>query len=129
MAQPEHSHSDRKPGAGGNDQPLDAATEAVRRKMARLLLGSFGVMALGLIAVFAAIVYKMNVASVGVSSRPLEAEIQLPAGSRVISTSLDGPHTLIHLHVPGKPLGEILIVETESGRIIRRFTLTDSAPQ
>jgi hypothetical protein len=127
MAQPELSHSDRKPGAGGSDQPLDPAAEAVRRKMARLLLGSFGVMALGLIAVFSAIVYKMSTGSVAITSGPLEAEIQLPAGARILSTSLDGPHALIHVSVPGNVLGEMLIVETETGRIVRRFSLSEQA--
>jgi len=92
--------------------------------MVRLLLGSFGVMVLGLIAVFSAIVYKMSTGAVSITSGPLEAEIALPAGSRILSTSLDGPHALIHIAVPGNALGELVIVETESGRIIRRFTLT-----
>lgn len=126
MAQPEHSVSGRNPDTG-NDKPLDPAVEAVRRKMARLLLGSFGVMVLGLIAVFAAIVYKLN-AGVTVSSAPLEADIALPAGSEVLSVALDGPHMLIHAGLPDNPHGQILVVETESGRVIRRFTLSDSAP-
>ena len=97
----------------------------MRRKMARLLLGSFGVMVLGLIAVFAAIVYKLNT-GVTVSTDLVEAEIALPAGSEILSVSLDGPHMLIHTSQPDNPLGRILVVETDSGRVIRRFTLSES---
>lgn len=97
--------------------------------MARLLLGSFGVMALGLIAVFAAIVYKMSVGGgIAVSSGQLEAVIALPAGAQVVSTSLDGPHALVHVQLPDNPHGQIVIIETESGRVVRRFTLTESSP-
>jgi hypothetical protein len=124
LAQSEPSRVPQHSAADGEDKPLDPATEAVRRKMVRLLLGSFGVMVLGLIAVFSAIVYKMSTGAVSIASGPLEAEIALPAGSRILSTSLDGPHALIHIAVPGNALGEMVIVETESGRIIRRFTLT-----
>ena len=127
MAQPEHSVSGRNSDTGGDDKPLDPAVEAVRRRMARLLLGSFGVMVLGLIAVFAAIVYKLNT-GVTVSSAPLEADIALPAGSEVLSVDLDGPHMLIHTALPDNPHGQLLVVETESGRVIRRFTLSESLP-
>jgi hypothetical protein len=126
MAQPEHPVSGRSAGSAGDEKPLDPAVEAVRRKMARLLLGSFGVMVLGLIAVFAAIVYKLNT-GVAVSSDLVEADIALPAGSQILSVSLDGPHMLIHASQPDNPRGRILVVETESGRIIRRFTLSESA--
>lgn len=97
----------------------------MRRKMARLLLGSFGVMVLGLIAVFAAIVYKLNT-GVTVSTDLVEADIALPLGSEILSISLDGPHMLIHARQPDSPLGRILVVETDSGRVIRRFTLSES---
>ncbi len=97
----------------------------MRRKMARLLLGSFGVMVLGLIAVFAAIVYKLNT-GVTVSTDLVEADIALPPGSEILSISLDGPHMLIHARQPDSPLGRILVVETDSGRVIRRFTLSES---
>ena len=93
--------------------------------MARLLLGSFGVMVLGLIAVFAAIVYKLNT-GVTVSTDLVEADIALPPGSEILSISLDGPHMLIHARQPDNPLGRILVVETDSGRVIRRFTLSES---
>lgn len=125
MAQSEHPVSGRSQGSAGDEKPLDPAVEAVRRKMARLLLGSFGVMVLGLIAVFAAIVYKLNT-GVTVSTDLVEAEIALPAGSEILSVSLDGPHVLIHTSQPDNPLGRILVVETDSGRVIRRFTLSES---
>ena len=97
----------------------------MRRKMARLLLGSFGVMVLGLIAVFAAIVYKLNTGVI-VSTDLVEADIALPAGSEILSIRLDGQHMLIHTRQRDNPLGRILVVDTETGRVIRRFTLSES---
>ena len=52
-----------------DDAPLDPAAERLRRKLVRLLLVSGGIMMLGLIAVFAAIVYKLSERGGGVASR------------------------------------------------------------
>ncbi|MEM1317529.1 MAG: hypothetical protein AAGF29_04630, partial [Pseudomonadota bacterium] len=43
-----------------DEEPLDPKVEAVRQKLVRLLLVSGGIMLLGFLAVFAAIVYKIN---------------------------------------------------------------------
>src|SRR6478735_1566643 len=54
------------------DAPLDPAAERLRRKLVRLLLVSGGIMMLGFIAVFAAIVYKVGKAEEG-GARALSA--------------------------------------------------------
>ena len=48
------------PDIDGDEQPLDPAMERVRRKMIRLLAVSIGIMVIGLMAVLAAIVYKIS---------------------------------------------------------------------
>ncbi len=48
------------PDIDAEEQPLDPAMERVRRKMIRLLAVSIGIMVIGLMAVLAAIVYKIN---------------------------------------------------------------------
>lgn len=133
-----------KPGINDDEAPLDPAVERVRRKLVRLLLWSFGIMILGLIAVFSTIVYKIYAPApreekavemrlpVPSAALPktlpgglLEADIGLPAGSQIVATSIDGPHLLIHLDVaePATP-GQLIIVDIASGKIVRRFSLT-----
>ena len=60
------------PDLDGEEQPLDPAMERVRRKMIRLLAVSIGIMVIGLMAVLAAIVYKINqpVQEVATAARP-----------------------------------------------------------
>jgi hypothetical protein len=69
------------------EQPLDPAMERVRRKMIRLLAVSVGIMVVGLMAVLAAIVYKIN--------QPV-LEVVAPARQ----------------DIPGQPLGEAMAGES-----------------
>ena len=73
------------------DEPLDPAVEAVRRKMVRLLAVSGGIMMLGLMAVLAAIVYKINDNSD--PAQPVTVvektnTLKVPKGAQVQSTTV-----------------------------------------
>jgi len=111
------------------EAPLDPAVERIRRKLARLLIASFGVMFLGLIAVFAVIVYRLNAPpgdpgpSAGAAIRlPAgDTAIRLPAGARVVSTALDGGRALLQVE---KPAGaELILVDLSDGSILARYGL------
>lgn len=83
-----------------DEKPLDPEVEKVRRKMVRLLAVSISIMFVGVMAVLAAIVYKVTsaedeatvatVASGVPTDSPLADRIALPAGFEVISVSLSG---------------------------------------
>ena len=75
MGSPMSIHDDMRSRA-----PLDPAAERLRRKLVRLLFVSGGIMMLGLIAVFAAIVYKVGQDGAGTAGRlgalsPVESAI------------------------------------------------------
>ena len=134
-------NEDKRPGkpipgpapAGLNDEepPLDPAVERVRRKLVRLLIGSFGIMILGLIAVFSTIVYRLTdepgVPAERANTVPATANIALPNGAKVLSASVSGSRTLLHIHVPGEAHGRLVVIETDSGKVIGRFKLEEIA--
>ncbi len=90
------------------DKPLDPAMENVRRKMVKLQLVSGGIMLLMFMAVLAAIVYKVTrpdgtqrpaATPSGLmvpADQPVAATAALPAGFRVLSTSLSGTQILFY---------------------------------
>jgi len=95
------------------DKPLDPATEKVRRKMVRLMVVSVGIMMIGLMAVFGAIVYKFTDLG-GKKNAPVEAgatplvipqsgqlsgEIKLPDGANFRSSSLNGGRILLNIRL------------------------------
>jgi hypothetical protein len=112
-----------------SDGPLDPAAERLRRKLARLLLVSGGIMMLGLIAVFGAIVYRLGMLGeeraepirVG-AARPVEATIDMPAGGRLVAAELDGGRALLTIQDPGGRLS-LLLVDLETGATLGRYTL------
>ncbi len=94
------------PSFDDEEKPLDPATERVRRKMVRLMVISIGIMMIGLMAVFGAIVYKFT--NLGgkssddsaVSSNNLdtfETAIDIPEGATIVSTALDGTRVSLTL--------------------------------
>jgi hypothetical protein len=111
------------------EAPLDPAVERIRRKLARLLIASFGVMFLGLIAIFAVIVYRLNAApgDAGLSADATvrlpagDATIRLPAGARLVSTALDGGRAL--LQVESSAGAELVLVDLADGAILARYDL------
>ena len=86
------------------DKPLDPVMEGVRRKMVKLQLISGGIMAVLFLAVLVSIFYKLTRDEGGAepvaatssstfavpSDQPLSLTANLPAGFRVVQTSLSG---------------------------------------
>lgn len=118
------------------EKPLDPAVERVRRKMMRLMLISIGIMMVGLMAVLGAIVYKISArseaakqapgAASGISGVPVEpgfaGRIDLPDGSQIISTALDGGNILLHVRIPDQ--GErLLVYSLGEDRVIATVTV------
>jgi hypothetical protein len=115
-----------------DETPLDAAQERLRRKLVRLLFVSGGIMMLGLIAVFAAIVYKVGergrapqAADAGFSAEaPAEGSIVLPAGYRLAGTALDGDRALLTLEgTDGASV--LLLVDLKSGAVLARHRVAE----
>jgi len=126
---------------GHAEAPLDPAAERLRRKLVRLLVISFGIMVLGLGAVIAAIIYKINERNEGADIRPdsavadaavargrLTAEIaiagaiDLPAGARILASSLDGDRALITIALPDGAM-QLLVIDLPTGKIFVRYDL------
>ena len=112
-----------------DEAPLDPAAERLRRKLVRLLLISGGIMMLGLIAVFGAIVYKVKASGEGAgrltASSPVEANIAIPPGYRIVATALDGNRALLTLAAPDGSTS-LLLVDLTSGTALGRYALHSS---
>jgi hypothetical protein len=118
----------------GEEEPLDPAMERVRRKMIRLLAVSIGIMVIGLMAVLAAIVYKINqpvqeVATVTRSQTAgqalgaaLEGEaITLDPGTRILSHNLSENTLSLETRL-GDGSRQILLYDVTTKRVIARIS-------
>ena len=114
------------------EAPLDPAAERLRRKLARLLIVSGGIMMLGLIAVFAAIVYKLGVlgdggpaplaaAEAGFPGELVDANIAVPPDARLVAADIDGARALLHLEAPDG--SSLLLVDLATGEVLGRYAL------
>jgi hypothetical protein len=109
------------------EAPLDPAAERLRRKLVRLLIVSGGIMMLGLIAVFAAIVYKVGgaespSADAPGAGTPIEASVPVPEGARVVAADLDGERALLTVeHADGTM--SLLLVDLASGAVVGRYLI------
>jgi len=98
-------------------------------------------MALGLAAVIAAIIYKLDERNDGAGIRPdstipgvaartgslnaqtaIAGAIDLPAGARIVSTSLEGGNALLTIALPDGAM-QLLVVDLRSGKIFVRYDL------
>lgn len=118
------------------DKPLDPAMENVRRKMVKLQLVSGGIMLLMFMAVLAAIVYKVTrndsaaERPVAIGSglavpadQPVAATAALPAGFRVLSTSLSGTQILFYGEASDGQR-KAYVFDIAVGRIVADVTLS-----
>jgi hypothetical protein len=110
-----------------DDAPLDPAAERLRRKLVRLLLVSGGIMLLGLIAVFSAIVYKLSERGVRAASRlsaesPAAGRIAIPPGYQLRGTALDGDRALLTI-AAADGATSLVVVDLATGETLSRFTV------
>ncbi len=82
---------------------------------------------LGLIAVFGAIVYKLNESGAGRASRlsatvPVEGRIAVPAGHRIVAAALEGDRALLTLTGPDGATS-LLLVDLASGAVVGRYAV------
>ncbi|WP_063301083.1 hypothetical protein [Pseudovibrio sp. WM33] len=97
---------------------LDPAALRLQGKLRRLLMGSSLVMVLGLLAVFAAIFYKINAGNSNVSADSIAATIAIGPEAQIISvTQMDG--NLVMLIKEG-PTQALVYVDPVTGRKIAR---------
>ncbi len=117
----------------------------MRVKLVRLLVISFGIMILGLAAVIAAIIYKIKEGNDGADISPddsltaaamripsatgrlsvdraIAGAIDLPAGARIVASSLDGDHALITIVLPDGAM-QLLVIDLPSGKVFVRYDL------
>ena len=132
--------SDITAGPGGRmdddeEPPLDPAAEKLRRKLTRLLVGSFGIMGLGFVAVFIAILYRTGVFG-GPEAPPLavasgagvSASIPLEAGERVVASDLDGNRILLRVENAGGA-ESLILFDASAGQVVGRYRLQPQPPQ
>lgn len=110
-----------------DEKPLDPAMENVRRKMVRLQLVSAGIMGVMLMAVLAAVVYKVTQtpgkqAAVSgplsvPSDQPLSVRAALPEGFTVDNTSLSEGQVLFFGHMTDGQR-KAFVFDIATGRII-----------
>jgi hypothetical protein len=107
------------------EPPLDPAVERVHQKMRGLLRVSTLVMAAGLIAVFAAILYRVTRSED--SARPL-GEVTVPAatGATIASASAAGDRLTLVVDEPGGGR-QAVVVDLASGTVIARVRLVAGA--
>lgn len=115
------------------EKPLDPAMERVRIKLRRLLIRSTLIMVVGLAAVFAAILYKINktdeeeTASYSVPSVVTEADLRrasfpLPAGARIVGVALDGNNLAVTYDGEAAE-GGVLLIDVPSWQVFSVMSL------
>ena len=102
-----------------DEKPLDPAVEAVRRRLARLMVVSIGIMMIGLLAVLGAIVYKASGPS---QNAVTNGTFAIPAGMTVIDQSLDGDRIALRIK-SADGAQTILIFSTVNGGVISSFPI------
>ena len=110
----------------GAQPPLDPAFEKIRRKMVRLLALSIAVLFVGLIAVLSAVVYRSSGPSVAALAERGGA-IQLPAGARILESSLGADAILLRVALEGSE--EFLLVSRATGEVVSRYPVRFGADE
>ncbi|MCB8837974.1 fimbrial protein [Aurantimonas sp. VKM B-3413] len=108
-----------------DEKPLDPVQERLRRKMVRLLATSIGIMFIGVMAVLAAVVYKLST-STDVKPGAMIA-LDLPAGASIEDMALDGDRALLRLRTSAGE--ELRLISLADGSLIERITLAPQTPR
>lgn len=110
------------------EPPLDPAVERIRQRLKRLIVISSATLLVGLIAVLAAVIYKIGPGQdkAGLSASAGEATITgaLPAGAKLLSSALDGRLMALTFEVNG--VVHVVIVDLATSKVLRRAVLAGS---
>lgn len=120
-----------------DDKPLDPAVERVRRRLIRFMVINLGILFVAFALVLGAIIYKLSFApkktadqvrSVEVPNgeSPIKAAIPLPAGAKLLSSSLSGGRALLDVELADKSR-TLIFYDLESGRVIGSYALKPAA--
>jgi hypothetical protein len=113
----------------GDDKPIDPTFLRVQARLRRLMLIGGLTLGLGLVAVFAAILYKITTydttgkavaPDAAVPSLSLAA-MGLPPGSRLVSTALDGNR--LSLTYDTGQASEVVVVDLKAGVVVSRLKI------
>ena len=102
------------------DEPLDPAFEAVRRKMVRLLAVSMGVMFVGIAAVLVAVVWRLNQSG---PDGPTSAALIVPQGFLVDSAQANAERVTLVGRLPDG-VQKVLVFDGQTGEIIANFAIS-----
>jgi hypothetical protein len=116
-----------------DEKPLDPAVERVRRRLIRFMVVNLGILFVAFLLVLGAIVYKLSFApkktadqahavQVPTGEGPIAATIPLPAGAKLLATSLSGSRALLDVQ---KADGSRMLIfyDLESGRVIGNYAV------
>ena len=106
------------------DEPLDPQIEAIRKRMMRLLMVSSGIMVIGLMAVLAAIVYKINQSTSALEPAPVaEGQILMPSKAEIIASSLSRDRIMLTLKLADG--SRIIRIHKLNGELVSELTLKE----
>jgi uncharacterized membrane protein (DUF485 family) len=86
-----------------DDKPLDPAQANIVRRLRRLMLFSSVIMLAGFLVVFGVIAYRLSTtATTPAADAPIEANIGLPKGARVLSTAIADGRLTVTMDLGGR---------------------------
>jgi hypothetical protein len=108
-----------------DEKPLDPTQAAVVQRLRRLMLISSLIMLGGLLAVFGVIAYRLSTTTTTTTAEadaPIEANIGLPKGARVLSTTIANGRATITMELGGRTEARVydLATQKQLGRVTFR---------
>jgi len=104
------------------EKPLDPAAERVRRKLVRFMAINLGILFAAVIVVLAALVYK-SIRTPSLPATPVDAEIALPAGARMIGHSFSDGRFSIDAELPDGSRA-IFVYDVAAQRMVGRYAVS-----
>jgi hypothetical protein len=116
-----------------DDKPLDPALARVQARLKRLILISGATLAVGILAVFAAILYRIAAYDSSRSPAPAAfqagrptavlsaADMDLPAGASLVSTAIDGERLVLTYAHAGRHT--LVVIDLDRMAVTRKLEL------
>src|SRR4029079_9677277 len=112
-----------------DEKPLDPAVERVQKRLRRLLLIAGLTLGLGILAVFAGIIYRLSTFGDKAPEVPAGtsavAETSVPAGAKLVSSNVAGNRVVLTYEHPGGTT--LIFVDARSLAVVGRLDLKPKA--